>query len=207
MTLEYVWSGMTPRDIAQLLAAFDRPWWVAGGWAIDLALGRETRTHADMDIALLRGDEVAVHRLLPDWEFHIAHDGAFILWDGDAPLALPMHQFWVRRDPAGPWDFEVLLEDHDDAGRWHYRRDSQVTLPLDRFGAASDGIPHVALEVALLYKAKGQEVEQSDAPVWRAKNAEDFESALPALDAAQRAWLAEAVGATSPEHPWLARLR
>jgi hypothetical protein len=198
---------MTPRDMARLLAAFDRPWWIAGGWAIDLALGRETRLHEDTDIALLRGDEVALKRLLPAWEFHIAHDGAFEPWDGAAPLSAPRHQFWVRRDANGPWDFEVLLEDHDGV-EWRYRRDPRVTAPVAAFCArTSDGIPHIALEIALLYKAKGQELPPSEAPPRRAKNAADFDAALPALDPLRRAWLADTLAVTDAHHPWLARLR
>jgi hypothetical protein len=197
MTEKHVWAGLTPRDIARLLRDFDRPWWVAGGWAIDLVLGRETRAHEDMDVALLRGDETALHRVLPAWEFHAVHDGAFERWDGSAPLAAPRHQFWVRRDGAGPWDFEVLLEHHRD-GRWQFRRDRRVALPLERFGAMSpDGVPHVALEVALLYKARHLEL---------AKRSADFDTALPALHGDGRAWLADAIAFTSPAHPWLSRL-
>ena len=29
-------------------------WWVAGGWALDLFLGRMTRPHHDVDVAILR---------------------------------------------------------------------------------------------------------------------------------------------------------
>jgi hypothetical protein len=198
MTEAYTWSGLTPSDMTRLLRDFERSWWIAGGWAIDLALGYATRAHADMDIAVLRGDEVALHRALPTWEFRAVHDGAFARWNGVAPLAVPRHQFWVRRGPAGPWDFEVLLEDHHD-GSWQFRRDHRVTLPLERFGALSpDGIPHVALEVALLYKASHLEIPKAVA---------DFDAALPALAADRRMWLAEAIAAGSPAHPWLARLR
>ncbi len=195
----YLWSGLTPGDMAKLLAGLERPWWIAGGWAMDLALGRETRAHADMDVALLRGDEVALRRILPAWEFHAIHDGAFVLWNGAAPLDRPHHQFWVRRDAGGPWDFEILLEDHDGAGAWQCRRDHRITLPIERFGqTSSDAIPHVALEIALLYKAKGHDIE---------KNARDFEAALPALDARQRGWLAHALDAAHADHPWIDQLR
>ena len=199
MTDTYVWSGLTPRDMTRLLARFERPWWIAGGWAVDLALGRETRRHEDMDIAVMRGDEVALHSALPEWEFDAIHDGEFVLWDGAAALERPHHQFWVRRDANGPWDFEILLEDHDGGGLWECRRDHRVTMPFDRFGGRTpDGIPHVAPEVALLYKAKWHDIE---------KNARDFDVALPSLDARQRVWLARAVAITSPGHPWIARLR
>jgi hypothetical protein len=35
----------------------------------------------------------------------------------------------------------------------------------------------------------------------------DFETALPSLDAEQRAWLAAAIAVVHPGHPWLDRLR
>jgi hypothetical protein len=208
---DYQWSGMAPRDIVRLLDGFERTWWIAGGYSIDLALGRETRTHADLDLALLRGDEVGLDRLLPEWEFHIAHVGEFERWDGAAPLRSGRHQFWLRRDAAGPWDFEILLEDHDGAGAWQYRRDARITLPVERLGTiTADGVPHLSLELALLYKAKGQEAASSalapNQQRWRAKNALDFDAALPALDQRQRRWLADAIAVTWRGHPWLARL-
>jgi hypothetical protein len=183
-----------------LLRDFPCPWWIAGGWAIDLHLGRETRTHEDLDIAALRGDEVTLAHALPDWDFCIADATLPDLtpWPGLKPLAEPYHQFWVRREPGAAWTFEVLLEAHDAAGLWAFRRDARVTTPLARFGrSTSDGIPHVAPEIALLYKAKGHDIP---------KNAQDFDAALPSLDAAARRWLAEALHVAHPGHPWLGAL-
>jgi hypothetical protein len=194
---EYAWSNLAPDESATILVKLERPWWIAGGWAIDLFLGRETRTHADLDIAMLRGDEVALQDVLAGWEIVIAHDGAFIPWSGDSPLVAPMHQFWMRRDRKGPWDLEVLLEDHD-GERWLSRRDHRVTQRLDSFGRrTASGIPYVAPEIALFYKAKGWEIE---------KNAADFEIAAPALDAVARPWLRGALEIAHPQHPWIARL-
>lgn len=192
-TTEYIWSGMTPVDAANLLAGFDRPWWIAGGWAIDLFLGRETRRHADLDVAMLRGDELTLRAVLPAWDIRVAPDGALHLWGGNRPLELPYHQFWMRRRSDGPWDMEVLIEDRADR-QWRYRRDRRVTLPLERFGRrAEGGIPYVAPEVALLYKAKGWDID---------KNQADFDSALPALDGTARQWLGEALDRAYPGHPW-----
>jgi hypothetical protein len=206
----YVWAPLSPAGARELFAAFERPWWVAGGWALDMHLGRETRAHADIDLAIARGDEVALPVLLPEWEICIAHEGGLTPWTGDAPLSMPYHQFWVRRAGAEAWSFEVLLEDHDGPA-WQYRRDHRVTIPLDRMGRVSpDGIPYVAPEIALLYKAKGIENDgagvDAAAPRWRAKNAADFDAALPALEPAARAWLREALTIAHPDHPWLARL-
>lgn len=34
----WAWELVTPREVGQLLAHFNRPWWIAGGWAVDLFL-------------------------------------------------------------------------------------------------------------------------------------------------------------------------
>ena len=47
-------------DLSRLLAVmadFDAPWWVAGGWTLDLWMERQTRPHQDVDIMILRGDQ------------------------------------------------------------------------------------------------------------------------------------------------------
>lgn len=191
VTTEYIWSGMTPVDAANLLAGFDRPWWIAGGWAIDLFLGRTTRRHADLDVALLRGDEASLPGALVGWEINVVP--GFIPWRGDRPLAPSHHQFWMRRRADGPWDLEALLEEHDGAS-WLYRRDHSVILPLGRFGRRTlEGVPYLAPEVALLYKAKGWDIE---------KNQTDFANTLPALDSTARQWLGEALDHAHPGHPW-----
>ena len=40
----------------KVMAGFPQPWWVAGGWALDLFLGRKTRPHADLEFSILAAD-------------------------------------------------------------------------------------------------------------------------------------------------------
>ena len=49
--------------VRSLLSDLSVPYWIAGGWAIDLAVGRVTRDHADVDIMLLERDEHALRIL------------------------------------------------------------------------------------------------------------------------------------------------
>lgn len=39
-------------------AGFPGPWWIAGGFAIELATGRAIRPHDDIDVGLLRSDHL-----------------------------------------------------------------------------------------------------------------------------------------------------
>ena len=54
------WQPWHPREVAAFFAELDAPWWIAGGWAIDLFLGRQTREHEDIDVQILRRDQHAV---------------------------------------------------------------------------------------------------------------------------------------------------
>lgn len=185
-----------PREAAKLLGDLPAPWWIAGGWAIDLFLGRQTRPHADTDVALLRGTEPTLRACLPAWDIQIAHEGQFIPWDG-GPMARPYHQFWARPDAESPWALEFMLEEHG-GDTWVYRRDARVTLSIASLGrTVADGVPYICPEVALLYKARGKGVE---------RNAADFESALAALSAGERRWLRAALILAHPGHTWIERL-
>ena len=192
------WSPLSVGEAVALMQGLGAPWWVAGGWAIDLFLGRTTREHADIDIAILRSDQPAMARALAGWDIQVAADGVLTPWRaGDWLEGGQRHQFWARPSRDEPWALEILLEEGD-RDRWVYRRDAAVSLPLAELGrATSDGAPYIAPQVALLYKANRHDL---------AKNAADFEVAFPALSPGARAWLAQALTIAHPGHPWVARL-
>ncbi len=55
--------------VTELMRDFKRPWYIAGGWAIDLFVGRRTRIHNNVDIAIIRRDQRALRSQLVDWTF------------------------------------------------------------------------------------------------------------------------------------------
>lgn len=185
----------------QALRSFERPWWIAGGWAVDCFVGRKTRPHADLEIAILAADQVALYQHLSQWDLRIVAPGAaFLTWDGEL-LQPPYHQIWARNGdfPAQTYDqfssdpsmLDFLIEDH--AGeQWHYRRNTRVSRHIDQFGMLRNGIPCVRPEIALLFKA----------PKPRFKDQRDFEQVAPLLDPAARAWLHEALTIAHPASPW-----
>jgi hypothetical protein len=59
------WDPWHPDDVAAQLAGVSANWCVAGGWALDLWLGRGTRNHHDLEIAIPRPDFAAVRVALP----------------------------------------------------------------------------------------------------------------------------------------------
>ena len=48
------WKPWAPETCARMLADCKLPWCVVGGWALDLSIGRETRFHEDLEIAITR---------------------------------------------------------------------------------------------------------------------------------------------------------
>src|SRR5215212_9966399 len=58
-----------PYDILALLGSAPFPWWIAGGWSLDLFLGKQTRDHFDIDVAISRNDQLLAQLYLNHWDF------------------------------------------------------------------------------------------------------------------------------------------
>src|SRR6266705_2946461 len=111
------WEDSRPEDLRVALDGLLVPWWVAGGWALDLFLGRETRRHADLDVALLRRDQHELHRTLEGWDLRYSAAGRLRPWPAGLSLELPVHGIWARRPGGSHWFCEFLLNE-DDGERW-----------------------------------------------------------------------------------------
>ena len=61
------WEEFDAPRLLEVMADFDAPWWIAGGWALDLWMERESRFHQDVDIAILRGDQQKLYQSLSRW--------------------------------------------------------------------------------------------------------------------------------------------
>ena len=191
------WEPIGPRAVADLLKGLEAPWWIAGGWAVDLFLGRETREHDDLDVALLRSDQAALFEELRGWAFSYATpEHTLEPWDGHW-LEPPIHGIWGRRSkaPNGPWTCEFLLNEQEH-GNWVFRRNRAIARPLENIGSERDGLAFLVPEIVLLYKS-GERSPKSEL---------DFLAVEPHLGASQREWLREALETCDFNHPWMPRL-
>jgi Aminoglycoside-2''-adenylyltransferase len=188
-----------PLRIAGLLEGIDATWWIAGGWAIDLALGRVTRTHSDVDVADLRRDQATLpNHLGARWSFLVVvpRSGALVRrpWENGERLKLPLQEVHAER---GSWERVELLLQEASGGQWVYRRDARIRRPLSQIGGQSRyEIPAFAPEIALLYKAK--------AP--RPRDVADLMASLPTLESDRLGWLRGAIELAHPDSPFLASL-
>ncbi|MEU9314448.1 amino acid transporter [Streptomyces sp. NPDC048295] len=193
------WDPPPPDEAARLFAPLRVPWWIAGGYAVEFAVGRAFREHGDIDVLLLRRDQLAAQHLLADWEWWAADPpGTLRRWLAGEVLPPYVHDIWCRPGPDEPWRVQLMLDDAE-GGDWLFRRDPRIRLPVGRLGRLSgDGVPYLRPEVQLLYKARSP----------RPKDERDFARVLPVLTADQRAWLTETLTlAEGAGHPWAARLR
>lgn len=77
---KHQWDPLSLEEVKQLFASVAAPWWMTGGRALDMFIGHETRTHLDIDGAVLRRDQLAFREALATWDVQIAHDGEVIPW-------------------------------------------------------------------------------------------------------------------------------
>ncbi|WP_202878839.1 nucleotidyltransferase domain-containing protein [Ornithinimicrobium ciconiae] len=180
--------------VAELFTGADCMWFIAGGWAIDLFIGRQTRPHGDTDVLVLRRDQHAVQEHLAGWEFFAADPpGTLRPWQAGETLYQGVHDIWCRRRGSSSWQLQLMF-DESDGEDLISRRDHRVRMPLAHARRTSPaGIPYLAPEIQLFYKAS--------AP--REKDQQDFQTALPLLAADQRAWLAQALSLVCPDHDWI----
>ncbi len=179
-------------EVVALLRTTDVPFWIAGGLAIDLFVGRWTRAHEDIDVQIIRGDDRVIATHLPGWDLQLAHDGVLSPWTPEHTR----NTIWCRDSVDAPWSFELVLADVLD-DRWIFRRDPRISQPLAEIGLRTEsGIPFVRPEIQLLFKSKNP----------RPRDETDLEVALPLMDTNARRWLRDALAIVDENHLWISRL-
>lgn len=187
--------------VCRFMADFRGKWWVGGGWAIDMWLGRQTRDHEDIEICIYRHDQAAIAALCPDWQFLTPIDNDWAPIAHGTQLAPPQFMLQLQQTPTivttvpkMPPTFEFLLNDRD-GDMWFQPDEPEVRLPADQvYGVTPLGVPAAAPEVVLLHKAWTVE---------RTKDDHDFHQIQGQLRDGQRAWLVRHIVRTRPDHRWL----
>jgi hypothetical protein len=184
-----------PRRVAAEMGSLDVWWAVAGGWAIDLWLGRQTRDHHDVEIVIRRDQQARVFAALGTRAQLFCLDppgSGWQAWSG-RPVEPPSFQLQAR---SATLEFDLFTESVEGT-TWSFRRDPGITRPLVQITSVSaSGLPILRPEVQLLYMAKSSEP----------KHSHDFDAVRPTLDDEARSWLTGALAVTLPSHPWLALL-
>lgn len=171
----------TVTKVKTIMGKFGFPWFIAGGWAIDLFLNAETRTHDDVEIGIYRKNQMQLYRYFEkNRKYYIDnrnYTGKRVKheWNKEY-LRLPIHELYIEHDGL---EIEILLNEKDD-GNWVYRRNIEITLDERKVVLLSPhGIPYLCPEVVSLYKTKAM----------RSKDIDDITAALAKMSESQKGWL------------------
>ncbi|WP_232697497.1 nucleotidyltransferase domain-containing protein [Brevibacillus daliensis] len=180
-------------SIFTIMQDFDKPWAIAGGWSIDLFLGKTTRKHDDIEIIVFRNGQKNIQEYLSGWSFMKVVKGNLETWKKDERLYLPIHETYAERLNE---KIEILLNESE-GKNWIYRRDTRIHRELSKtILRTKSGIPYLSPEITLLFKSKGT----------RLKDEMDFENTYSELGFEQSEWLRDSLKVVYGEHPWIQKL-
>ncbi|MGV9659954.1 nucleotidyltransferase domain-containing protein, partial [Streptomyces koyangensis] len=104
------WEPASVTEVATLFSPLRQPWWIAGGYAVELAVGRAFRSHADIDVLLLHEDQLAAQHALAGWEWWAADPpGTLRPWSAGEILPPGVHDIWCRPGPDAPWRVQLIV--------------------------------------------------------------------------------------------------
>ena len=194
-------------------------WAVCGGFALDLFLGKNIRTHGDMDLCVLEQDRESIKKyaLSKGWQVY-----EFRGWGKVRPL-----EYHIPSDPGRNLmcvregcDIVKFYPCEDPGMRYHqffhtgmkefyyleflFSSTCGEDLVLDQRNGlrrelskaflCRDGIPYLAPEIVLLYKAS-----DSENPAYQL----DFTETYPHLNGDQKNWFQAGMKLLYPDgHPW-----
>jgi hypothetical protein len=190
--------------VGRFLEDFPGRWWIGGGWAIDVWLGKVSRQHEDIEVCILSNDQEAVYQYCLDWDFYTPVDNEWSPMSKGERLSGTSFMLQVRRAAspsvlsAGiPPEFEFILNDVDNED-WIFKLQPSIHIPLaDVYCTSVLGLPVTVPEIVLLHKA------------WypsRSKDEHDFANVRDYLSVKQRVWLYRHLEKIRPNHPWLRQL-
>jgi hypothetical protein len=116
--------------------------------------GTETRSHADLEIAILRREFAVFRARLHDFKFFVVGSGDVSPLAADAWAGAEKHQNWVLDDAEMAWRMDIFLEPGD-RDTWVFRRDETISRPrLQMIAATADGVPYLNLKVFCCIRPK-----------------------------------------------------
>jgi hypothetical protein len=194
-------------EVAEMLSGLGKPWYIAGGWAIDLYLGQQRRDHKDVDMAVFRQDQFAFQEYFLDrsWKLrkYIGDSVQVEPWLIGEQLNLPDRGILAEPSDVAMPRIDILLSETK-GDLWYYHADSRITHPVKTLGLRSDlGVPFFSPEIVLLFKARHVSTDEPNDSIHQENDEKDFQAIRRLLTTEQRTWLVKALILFYSNHPWL----
>lgn len=218
-------------ELRQIMDSVGIRWAVCGGDAIDLFVGRQTRLHKDIDVAVFWEDRehIISEFLRRGWRIFEPDHGLLReittleedlrtednLWcikpETDSYQIIKKHndfyEITTERKHQDTLDYIEVLFNREKDGRFLYKRDPAITLENYLY-KNENGIPYLAPEMVLLYKSifvRFLDVPEQKEMVENYRH--DFSVALEKFGGQQKWWLRNALIRCYPMgHEWLEKL-
>ena len=175
--------------IKKTMDRFGYPWFIAGGWAIDLFLDRETRIHEDIEIGIYRKHQMKLYGYFDKNKKYYSNNksrtGKYekLVWNKEY-LRLPIHELYIKYEDI---ELEVLLNEKNE-NEWIYRRNEKIKLDEKKVILFNrNSIPYLCPEIVLLYKTKEL----------RSKDIEDISNTTEKMNDSQLKWLFDSIEETT----------
>lgn len=148
------WDAWSPHELRRRLREATLPWYIAGGWALDVWHGTQTRPHEDLEFVVLRQDADHFRAILHDLDFFTVKDGTVEYLPPSADLPGDVWQLWGADRRQGCWRVDMMMEPGT-PDLWIYKRDRTLRMARsDAVHVSQAGIPYLAPTIVLLFKAK-----------------------------------------------------
>ncbi len=192
------WEPLQPEEVSELFKSLDINWWIAGGWAIDIFLGKKSREHLDIDVLILRKDQIIIHKHLNEWELYKTNQPGLKPWEKGEYLEIGVNSVWCKETSDSPWVLEIMFLDTI-KDEWFFRCNPKIRLTLMEIGLQTkSGISFLKPEIQLLYKANKNP---------SAKDMQDFLNVVSLLENESLIWLKNALLQQYKEnHSWIVKI-
>lgn len=201
-------------------------WYVCGGGAIDAFLGKQTRIHKDLDIAVFWEDRNSIVALMlaEGWRVFEACGGGVIheLFEVQQrsekrnlfcftsnekrcklePIGDDKYRFGFEKKEQKDFSYIEFLFNQRDEEYLYLPGNANLKRKLNKALLKSNGVPHLAPEVVLFYKSRYLEYSPDTLDHFQ-----DFDVSLPFLDDEQKQWLGQSLKKEYVNgHEWLKKL-
>ncbi len=182
-----------PLTISQITSTFPTLRWIlAGGYALELFVGKTYRAHGDIDILIARKDQQQLLHYLPQSRIFIATPpGQLVPFFDTFFYERPVQDIWILSEDQRSWCLQIMLVDIENQ-HWRYKRNDAIHLPFDAIYFNVEQIKVLKPEIQLLYKSK----------TIRPKDQLDFEMVYPKLCDEAKNWLQQSLKKCYEAHVW-----
>lgn len=190
------WDAWSPHDLFQRLLGEIHPWYITGGWALDVWHGKQTREHEDLEFAVIRNDADHFRAILHELDFFTVNNGVVEYLPPSADVPSDVWQLWGGDMLQRCWRVDMMMEPGT-RDVWIYKRDQTIQMPRsEAICVGETGIPYLAPINVLLFKARN----------CRHKDHKDFLNAVPSLSTQERQRLRVWLAQLHPGHQWIGNL-